>query len=111
MSKSDYRKLAEDFAFLKEYGYFFWRNNEHKICPSVAFRNNKEELRIGYMYNNNQMYAYRYVPAGSWELEDLLADIDVHGSSYKEQVEQVREILYSYLNSNRDNPQEAVKKS
>ena len=105
MSKSDYRKLAEDFAFLKEYGYFFWRKNEHRVCPSVAFRNNKEELRIGYRYDANQIYACRYIPAGSWQSEDLLADISIYGSSYKEQVEQVREVLYSYLNNNRDHPQ------
>ena len=111
MSKSDYRILAEDFAFLKEYGYFFWRNNEHNIWRSVAFRNNKEELEIGYAYDEDQIHVYRCIPAGSWKSEDMLANISIYGSSYKEQVEQVREILYSYLNSNRDNPQEAVKKS
>ncbi|MFR1518664.1 MAG: hypothetical protein ACLSVG_07815 [Clostridia bacterium] len=106
MSKLDYRKLAEDFAFLKEYGYFFWRKNEHRACPSVAFRNNKEELEIGYRYDEHRIYAYRYMPAGSREGEDLLADIDTGGSSYKEQIYLVREALYSYLNNNRDNARE-----
>jgi len=105
MSKSDYRILAEDFAFLKEYGYFFWRNKEHNVCPSVAFRNNKEELEIGYAYDENQIYVYRCIPAGSWPAEDMLADISIYGSSYKEQVDQVREVLYSYLNNNRDHLQ------
>ena len=105
MSKSDYRKLAEDFAFLKEYGYFFWCNFEHNVCPLVAFRNKKEELGIGYAYDEDRIYVYRCIPAGSWKSEDLLANISIYGSSYKEQVDQVREILYSYLNNNKDNPQ------
>ena len=98
MFKSDYCKFAEDFAFLKEYGYFFWSENKHNVCPSVSFRNKKEELQIGYKYDEKKIYVSRYIPPDSFPSEDLLTDIDISGSSYKEQVDQVRELLYSYLN-------------
>lgn len=106
MFKSIYRKLTEDFAFLEKYGYFFGGKLSVYASSSILYRNNKEELRIGYKYDEKQIYVYRYLPVESWHSENLLKDIDLKGDSYKEQVDQVREFLYSYLTDQEKNLQE-----
>ena len=97
MFKSIYKKIAEDFAFISEYGYHAVENIEHYVHPSVLFTSDKVKLRIGYDYDDDQIYLRRLIPADSYNGENLLKGIYLKGKSYKDQVEQAKEILRKIL--------------
>jgi len=97
MFKSIYKKIAEDFAFLNDYGYFFDHNLPHHVTPSVVFKSDKAKLQIGYNSEEDRIYVGRYVPADAWNSIDFLSDVYLIGRSYKDQVGQVRERLLEHL--------------
>ena len=59
------KKLLKDFDFVKEFGYFYWTKNKDKKSEAVYFRNENEELEIGYSFEKKEIYMNRYVPADS----------------------------------------------
>jgi len=120
MFKSIYKMLAEDFAFLCNYEYFFLHNLKHYVHPSIEFKRNESRIQIGYRYDNNQIYVHLYDATkkkypNKEELEkiepkkrylfsngidqctNLLEAVTLIGSSYKDQVKQVKEILLNHL--------------
>jgi len=95
--KPIYKKIAEDFAFLSDYDYRFECNWIHHVHPSVKFKSNKEGLSIGFDREENRMTLYRYIPAEAYSGIDMLKGISLTGKKYKDQVEQVKEILLKVL--------------
>ena len=100
MFKSIYKKIAEDFAFLGDYDYRFEHDLPHHVRPSVVFRNSESKLQIGYGHDEDKMYLLRYLSTDMLHYEDLLISINILGRSYKDQVEQVKEVLLNYLTKN-----------
>lgn len=99
MFKSIYKRIVEDFAFLNDYGYYFEYNLQHYVRPSVIFRSDKEELRIGYSHEEDHMYLIRYISGDALRSENLLDGVSITGRSYKDQVGQVKDFLLKYLTS------------
>jgi len=100
--------LIDDFTFLNDYGFLFSYEMKHHEQPSVVFNKGLIEIRIGYSYVKNQMYLLRYDPpleynptlkAGLLNCIDLLEKTVLIGSSYKTQLNQVKEIMLKYLHT------------
>jgi len=92
-----YKRIKEDFTFLSDYGYYFKGRIESYVRPSVLFTNGTVDLQIGYGYDTDQIWVYRYVPVDTINPDDLLKGVGIRGKSYKHQVEQVKEALQKIL--------------
>ena len=99
-------QLAEDFAFLNNYGFTFSYELKHHETPSVVFINSDKKIKIniGYSYNEQRLprgfFTFIYGESIKFREDNSLLDgITITGSSYKDQLEQVKKILLNYLQS------------
>lgn len=100
-----YKKIACDFGFIREFGLVHTYELRHYVYPSIVFCNNgvlrlvTEDIRIGMNYEERKMYAIIYIKTKEGGLHgyDILHDINLNGSTYEEQVEQVKKIVQDYI--------------
>lgn len=104
--QSIYKKLVDDFTFLNIYGYFCTGIQKHYVMPSVIFQNEQIEIQIGYAFDETRFFINimdttieRYYVYDNHS--HLLNDVVLIGDSYDRQLNQVREILRHYLQSNK----------
>ena len=102
MFKSIYRKIREDFSFLQDFGFFFWEDARHYVEPSVMFRKDKLQMRIGFTYEDHRFFISLYdlsrVNCYAYDnSQHLLEDITLYGTSYKDQVDQVKKVILRHL--------------
>lgn len=108
--KSIYRRIAEDFAFLNDYGYYFESDMIHHVSPSVVFENDETGLQIWitYDYEDDRMYISRYDPETidienmkDFNPEDMLDGIRLENAPYKDLVGPAKDILRKHLDRER----------
>ena len=99
MFKSIYKKIREDFAFLSDYGYHVKYEIDSSVHPAVTFTNGSAKIQIGYAHDDGQMFLYRYAPIDTIYPDNILRGTYLEGKSYKDQVEQAKEILRKFLDN------------
>ena len=87
--------LHQEFAFILDYGYKFSMDYEHWVVPHTSYTNDDTTVSVGYDYSAYKMTLNVYTRSHS---EDLLADVDLAGTSYEEQMDIVKKALLDYLN-------------
>lgn len=87
--------LHKEFAFLLDYGFKFCLDFEHWVEPHTSYTNDDTTVVVGYDYSSYKMTLNVYAKSHS---EDLLADVDLAGISYEEQMDIVKKTLLDYLN-------------
>ena len=96
--KSVYKKLIEDFDFLRDYGFVFAGELKHYESPSVRFVNQgKIRIQIGFHYREHRFYINIYRNPNDWHPLELLESIELKGERYKDQVADVKNFLKEYL--------------
>ena len=100
MFQSDYRRFAEDFAFLEKYGFHFSHDEHHNVMPSVVFTNGVQSIQIGMHYEDKKMFVILYNHPRQVLGENLLDSVKLDGTFYREQRQQVIEYLDEYARMN-----------
>ena len=95
MFKSIFKKIANDFDFVQDYGYIFYDNANHSITPAVMFKNKENILAVGYKFDNRRIYVVAY-ELHAFQGNDLLENVTLQGS-YDDQVEEAKKVVREYL--------------
>jgi hypothetical protein len=111
--KSIHKKLAEDFSFVKDYGFQYLRDSQHDyVGPSIYFGLDNYTLEIGYDYDKCKMFVLLYDSSKKIypnkasnctisQCKNIIEGIALNGRAYKDQVEQVKRIIQDYLDKER----------
>lgn len=99
MFKSVYKRLANDFAFLQDFGFQYSRDECHYVRPSVIFSNRISEIQIGMHYEDKRMYVIYYKDKNPFSGINILENVQLQGDTYEKQLFQVIYIVGEYLSS------------
>ena len=113
MLKSIYKKIEEDFAFMKEYDFNFLHRIKSNVAPAVVFENKSNgNIVIRYSYGYHE-FTGKHRLCATHELENMKGCYDrkrIHDNyhdivgestslfgKYENQVNSVKEIVLQYL--------------
>ncbi len=89
--------LHKEFAFLLDFGFKFYSDFEHWVEPRTLYTKDDTTIMVGYDYLVRKMILFVCIGDIRTTTEDLLADVDLAGMSYEEQMDIVKKTLLDYL--------------
>ena len=97
MFRSIYKRIIEDFAFLRKFGFSYSCSIKSHIVPTVLFKKGDLGIRIGFNYEEEKMHIEWLPSLDAIEGYLLSESVEWKGSSYKDQIKSAKQFVKSFL--------------